>query len=147
MFYGNYQLTLDGKGRIIIPSKYRSLLEAQGVDQLLITVIGPCLALFPPGEWKNVMGALSSQPPFHSAVMSIQRMLSSNTDQVAPDKQGRLLIPQQLRYILKGEREIRLIGVQNRMEIWPASAWEEFLAKANQEFQDWGDRLPWQPPR
>ena len=147
MFYGDYQLTLDGKGRIIVPSKFRSLLEAKGTDQLLITVMGPCLAIFPPSAWQDLMGDLSSQPRFNSAVMSIQRVLSSRTDQVAPDKQGRLLIPPRLRAFLKGERELRLIGVQNRMELWPATAWEEFLAKASEEFQDWGDKLPWQPTR
>lgn len=123
MFYGEYQHTVDPKGRVIVPSKFR---EGLG-DRFIITKgLDNCLFVYSLEEWSNLEAKLKTLPLSSKDARAFVRFFFSGATECEVDKQGRVLIPANLREYAGLEKEIYIIGVSTRVEIWDKLKWEAY---------------------
>lgn len=142
MFYGEFEHTLDKKGRIIIPSTFREAAKENYVEKFFITRgLDKCLFMFPEEEWKSQEAKFRSLPFTKSQARKFNRLFFSGAVQIAPDKQGRILVPGYLKNYANIKKEIMLIGVSSRIEIWSKENWAEFYAASKESFEDTAEKL------
>ncbi len=120
MFIGEYNPTLDAKGRVNFPAKLR---EDLGENFIICKWLDGCLAAFPLPTWERLMDRLTQSSMAETA--DLQRFLSAGAQIMEPDKQGRILIPTTLREYAQLEKDIIVAGVTNRAEIWNKERWKE----------------------
>lgn len=123
MFLGEFSHTLDGKGRLTIPSKFRERLDAG-----LVVTRSPmdrCLLIFPMGEWERIAAKVSALPLADPRSAQLRRAFFSAAEDLAPDKQGRVLLSQRLRDIAQIENEVVVAGVNTFIELWQPNLWQE----------------------
>lgn len=119
MLFGEYQHNIDEKGRMIMPAKFRDDL---GDSFILTKGLDNCLAVYSKKEWQAIEGQIRSLPLSKSR--DLQRFWFSGAAEVEPDKQGRILIPANLRSYAELTKDVVVIGVSNRAEIWDKDRWE-----------------------
>ncbi len=138
MFTGEYQHTLDGKGRVIIPSKLRDGLG----DRFVITRgLDQCLFVYPNSEWVRLEQKLKQLPFTKSDSRAFTRLFFSGAMELEADKQGRVLIPNNLREYAGIEKEVMFIGVSNRVEVWSEDAWKGYFDQANENYEELAEKL------
>lgn len=123
MFIGEYQHTLDEKGRIIMPSKFR---EGLGQEFVMTKGLDNCLFVYPKSEWKVLEEKLRTLPLTNKDARAFIRFFFSGATECILDKQGRVLIPQNLREHSKLEKDAVIIGVSSRIEIWSKEEWADY---------------------
>ncbi len=129
MFTWNYERTIDEKGRIIIPPKFRKDLG----DEFIITRgLEKCIYVYPMETWKELSFRISSLPLEKRDVRIYQRFIFSSALDVKMDSQGRISIPKALRDYAGIKKDVVMVGVSSRVEIWDKERWE----KANQEMEE-----------
>ena len=133
MFRGQYAHNLDPKGRTSIPSKFREILQTKyGEECLIITHFDGCLWGYPNKEWEKFEDRIADLPQFKREVKAIQRMFVSAACECPIDKQGRILIPPTLRSYAELDRDIVIVGMSRRIEIWDQKRWEKEFNKAQE---------------
>jgi MraZ protein len=138
MLIGEYNHTLDKKGRVIVPSRFRDELG----DTFIITRgMDSCLFLYPLHEWKNLETRLKTLPFNKAETRAFMRMFFSGASEVEVDKQGRVLIPPLLREHSQLKKDVVFIGVSNRAEIWSREIWEEYSNNSSQSFEQISEKL------
>lgn len=126
MFRGVNNLTLDAKGRLAVPARYRERLSAVCEGQLVVTIDrGYYLLLYPLPIWEEIEGRLVTLPSLHPQVRELQRLLVGHATEVNMDSHGRVLLPAELREFAKLEREVVLLGLMNKFELWDKRTWDE----------------------
>ena len=131
MFLGTHSPRLDEKGRMFLPAKYREDLA----DGVVITKGQErCLYVFPAEEFARITEALRAAPVTAKAVRDYSRVFFASASDEAPDKQGRVTIPQGLRDYAGLQRECVVIGANTRLEIWDSAAWTAYLANQEDAF-------------
>jgi len=128
MFVGEYKHSVDEKGRIAIPSKFRSSLKggavvARGLDN--------CLFLYSMSEWKKLAEKITKLPIAKATSRAFSRHVFAGAMDVKVDKQGRIVLPDYLRKFAKVDKKAVLAGLYDRIEIWDESEWERY-GKANE---------------
>ncbi|MDP2981249.1 MAG: division/cell wall cluster transcriptional repressor MraZ [Candidatus Omnitrophota bacterium] len=142
MFYGEFKHTLDRKQRIIIPAKFREALKEHYVERFFITRgLDKCLFMFVEDEWKIQEQKFKSLSFTKAESRKFNRLYFSGASEIIPDKQGRILIPDYLRSYAEIKKEVYIIGVSNRIEIWSHELWEEYYAKSKDTFEDVAEKL------
>jgi MraZ protein len=127
MFMGEFNHSVDAKGRIIIPSKFREDLG----DQFVLTLgLDGCLFAYPYSEWEIFVEKLKTLPGTKEA-RQLQRYFMAGAAACEADKQGRILIPAKLRESAGLEKDIVFVGVLNKIEIWSKERWDK-----NNDFDD-----------
>ena len=123
MFLGEFSHTLDSKGRLTIPSKYREQL-ASG---LVVTrnPVERCLLAMPLNKWDEVAGRINALPLADSGSAAFRRALFSAAEDLKPDKSGRILISQRLREYAGVETEVVIAGVHSFIELWQPDRWQD----------------------
>lgn len=132
-FVGTFRPKLDEKGRLFLPAKFRSRL-AEGV--VVTQGLDRCLFVWPPEVYDVEAEKVAARPMTSRAGRSYQRMFFAGADEVTPDKQGRISISAEQRAFAGLERDVVVIGVSNRLEIWNPAAWEEYHAAEVEQFVD-----------
>ena len=121
MFMGEYNHTIDAKGRLIIPAKFREVLG----DEFVVTKgMDGCLFVFDNSEWQVFAEKLRSLPMIDKEVRQFTRFFLAGAASVEVDKQGRILLPSVLRDFAGIIKDTVLIGVGRRIEIWSKDRWE-----------------------
>lgn len=138
MFMGEFQHSIDDKGRIIIPAKFRDLLGAsfvvtRGLDQ--------CLFVYPMQEWEVLEQKLKALPLMKSDASAFTRFFFSGATECEWDKQGRVNLPGNLRQYAKLEKDCVVLGVSNRVEIWSRDTWEQYFQQSEDTFNDIAEKL------
>ena len=123
MFLGEFRHTLDAKGRIIIPSKFR---ESLGDEYVISRGLDGCLFLFPMEEWKSFEEKLRTLPITESR--AFVRYFTASASDGSIDKQGRALIPQNLRDVASIDKNAVIIGTPNKLEIWSEDLWDQYMS-------------------
>ncbi|PIV39002.1 MAG: cell division/cell wall cluster transcriptional repressor MraZ [Candidatus Omnitrophica bacterium CG02_land_8_20_14_3_00__42_8] len=142
MFYGEFKHTLDRKQRIIIPAKFREALKEHYIERFFITRgLDKCLFMFAEDEWKAQEQKFKSLSFTKAESRKFNRLYFSGASEIIPDKQGRILIPDYLRGYAQIKKEVYVIGVSNRIEIWSHELWEEYYAKSKDTFEDVAEKL------
>ncbi len=121
MLIGQYKHSIDSKGRLSVPVKFR---EDLGSCFYVTKGLDGCLFVLSSGQWQNLQTKISSMPISKSR--SLQRFFFSGASELMPDKQGRILIPQHLREYANIIKDATFIGASDRAEIWNSTKWENF---------------------
>lgn len=122
-FRGRFEFTVDPKGRVNIPSKFRDMLQKNGEDLVVITNLDGCLLVYPYSEWLRIEERVARAPSMNVNVASFVRFFLGSASEVGIDKQGRILIPQSLRDYAGFEKEVVITGVGKKFEIWSKGAY------------------------
>jgi MraZ protein len=138
MFFGTYTPKLDEKGRLFLPAKFRDqlaggLMVTRGQEH--------CLYVWPQSEIERVTERLREAPVSNKATRDYIRMFSSGASDDAPDKQGRITIPTQLREWAGLGKEVVVIGAMNRLEIWDEGRWESYSQEQEQAFAELSEEV------
>jgi len=142
MFYGEYEHSLDEKGRLIIPSRVRDVMKQEGVTSFIITRgLDECLFLFSARQWRSHEERLASLPLERSNARRFTRMFFSGAAECSLDKQGRIFIPPNLREHAHIEKDVVIIGVQSRLEIWDRASWEGFSKESKDSYEQIAEEL------
>jgi MraZ protein len=128
LFIGEYQHNIDAKGRIIIPSKFR---EELGDSFVVTKGLDNCLFIYSKDEWSNFEAKLRTLPLTNKNARTFARFFFSGATEGEIDKQGRTLIPANLRTHASLDKDIVVIGVSTRVEIWSKNNWEEYNSDDN----------------
>ena len=122
MFMGEYNHTVDPKGRLIIPSRFR---EALGEEFVVTKGLDGCLFVFPMDEWQKFEEKLQSLPLTSKSARQFTRFFVAGATPCELDKQGRILVPQTLREFAGLEKDVILAGNLSRVEVWSKEKWSE----------------------
>jgi MraZ protein len=125
MFFGEAEYTLDDKGRLTIPAKFRSHLS-DGV--IVARGLEPCLLIFTPDAWQNYVTSLYGHLPQNKEnTRAIARFVFSGASDQTLDKQGRILLPSNLRTYAGLRENVVILGIQDHLEVWDVEAWQKDL--------------------
>jgi len=141
MFRGRYEHALDDKGRLSIPAKFREILVKRRQNSLILTEFDSCLAAYPIKEWQQFEDRIRSQSTLRREFRDFLRLFYSGAIETSLDNQGRVLIPPQLRERAGLRREVVLVGVLNKIEIWSKERWEQFVAEKAHTFEEIATKL------
>lgn len=136
MFVGNYEHTIDEKNRLAIPSKWRVSLEKDGKELYITRGLEQCIFIFSSRQFEETKQKIRQLPFTNKKVRSFSRIFFSNTSQLELDKQGRILIPQSLKDFAEIDKEVVLVGVDTRGEIWNPKNWESFYSQEEKSFEE-----------
>lgn len=132
MFRGASKVTLDSKGRMAIPSRYRERLVACSDGHLVATADRECLLVYPLPDWEEFERNLMAVPNFNPVARRLQRLMMGYAKDLPMDAHGRVLLPQELREVANLEKRVVLLGQGNKFELWDESLWskrrDEWLA-------------------
>lgn len=123
MFIGEYLHSIDEKGRVIVPAKYRELLKK---DFILTRGLDHCLFVYPSTEWEDFQNKLKQLPLTNPHARKLVRFFLSGGVECNTDRQGRILIPMHLRNYASLIKDIVFIGVGNRIELWSNECWNAY---------------------
>lgn len=124
MFRGRYTHTIDSKGRVSIPSKFREVLNGRGQQAFMVTNdLDPCLVAYPMDEWLEMEKKLRNLPSFIPETVQFRRFFISGAQDCVMDRQGRILIPASLRDYAQLNREALFVGLLDKFEIWSPELW------------------------
>jgi len=138
MFLGSHEHALDGKGRIIMPSRFRGKLE-EGV--VMVLWFEECVAVFPKREFEKLAERVETLPEGSKEGRLMTRILFGHAYEAVPDRQGRLTIPPKLRQLAGLEREVVAVGVKNRVEIWDRARWAESMEGGIERYEQTAEKL------
>jgi MraZ protein len=125
LFRGVNNLTLDAKGRLAIPARYRAQLMETCNGQVVVTIDrGYYLLIYPLPTWEEIEHKLVNLPSLHPQVRELQRLLVGHATEVGMDSHGRVLLPPELREFARLERDVVLLGLMNKFELWDKVTWD-----------------------
>jgi len=138
MFMGEYHHTIDPKGRLIIPAKLRTglgdrFVATKGMDN--------CLFLYPMNEWQILEQKLKALPFTRADARAFVRFFFSGATECEVDKQGRILLPANLREYARLDKDVVLLGVSSRVEIWSKELWEKYSQEAEASYSEIAEKI------
>jgi len=135
LFTGEYECKIDAKGRLTLPAKVKARLPEVSGNQLVLSLgLEPCLVLYPLVEYKKIYARIASMNEFNEEFRRLQRNFFRRISEVELDGASRLLIPKTMLKYAKLEKEIILVGMGNRIELWDAVVYDKFIIQDISEF-------------
>ena len=124
MLLGTYSHSLDAKGRLIVPAKLR---ESLGDSFVITKSLDHCLAIYPSDGWEDFIEKIETLPKIsNEPARRLRRFYFGNSQTIEVDKQGRVLIPGNLRDYAGLKKDVTLIGVNDHVEVWDDEAWQKY---------------------
>jgi len=128
MFQGEYSINIDDKGRVNLPAAFRDVLRSRYGDERVVITRNPksnALNGYPLREWQRLLAQLDMRPANDLVVVAFKRAVVSSAQEYAPDKQGRVLLPQLLRDYARLDKVVTYAGMGSTFEIWDKAIWNE----------------------
>jgi MraZ protein len=142
---GLYEVTLDGKGRFIIPSQLKKqLTEADGSGFTMNKGFSNCISLYPDAEWTKVKSKISNLNQFNQKAMTFQRLFLNGATHVDPDGSNRILVPKLMLEFLgmgKEDKDLIIQGMINKIEIWKADTYHKKMAADAENYESLGEEV------
>ena len=138
MFIGEYRHTLDNKNRVIMPAKFR---EQIGGSFVMTKGLDNCLFIYSMDEWNNIEDKLKGLPMTSKDARAFVRFFFAGATECEIDKQGRTLIPNNLKEFAKIDKDVVIIGVSTRIEFWSLEEWNKFNTDANISYEDVAEKM------
>ena len=135
---GEYQHSIDAKGRMIVPAKFRELL---GETFVLTRGLDQCILGYPMDEWRKLEQKLKDLPMTNKDARAFARFFFSGANEVELDKQGRINIPSTLIQHASLEKECIVLGVSSKIEIWAKDTWNSYFEQSSESFNDIAENL------
>jgi MraZ protein len=136
VFRGRYPHTIDPKGRLSIPAKYREELAARGTDTLVLTEGDHCVVAYPMDEWERFEEKLRQQPQLAPEMRSFLRVAVASAKDCPVDRAGRTLVPPELREFAALAKDVMIVGALNKFEIWNRERWNDQYQRARVSFDE-----------
>ena len=138
MFIGEFLHSIDNKGRVAIPAKFRPKLSegaivTRGLDR--------CLFVYSKKEWLKLAKRIATLPISQTNTRAFSRLMLAGAMDVRLDKQGRIVIPEYLRTYSKIKKRVAIVGLFNRLEIWPEEEWQKYKANTEKKGNEIAERL------
>jgi MraZ protein len=125
MFRGSFEHTVDSKGRVSVPSKFREIIADRYEGRLVLALdYDKCLTVYPLEEWERLEGKIKGLPAMKREVKDFMRFLLASATECELDRQGRILIPLAHREHAGITKNVMVVGIIDKLEIWDAKAWE-----------------------
>ncbi|HEB12722.1 MAG TPA: transcriptional regulator MraZ [Actinobacteria bacterium] len=138
MFLGEFQHTVDNKNRLILPAKFRESFA----DGLIITKgFENCLFIFSKAEWPGIEEKITSLQLLKKDARKLSRFFFGGASEEVPDKNGRIVVPAHLRDFADLKKDVVVVGVSNRLEVWSKSNWQEYVVEAEKSYEDTAEEL------
>jgi MraZ protein len=131
VFLGEHQHTLDDKGRLILPARFRPELEG---GMVFATGQERCIDVYPMDAFEARVAELRALPREHRGARAYLRVFLANAHEQTPDSQGRVVVPPRLREYARLDRELTVNGADTKIEIWDRAAWEDYRTQAEEDF-------------
>lgn len=129
---GYSERTIDAKGRMILPRSYRQEFESG----LVVTKgLDGCLLLFPLSEWEKVESKIEEMPAGKEETRRFSRLFFSNASRLMPDAQGRVLVPSHLREMAGFKKDVVVVGLSNKVEIWNPERWAAYSKESSESYE------------
>jgi MraZ protein len=138
VFMGEHQHSIDDKGRLTIPAKFR---EALGDTFIVTRGLDNCLFIYPMSEWSVLEQKLKALPLMKSDARAFTRFFFSGATECELDKQGRVNLPKHLCEYAKLDKECMVLGVSSRVEIWSKETWAGYYEQSEQAFNEIAEKL------
>ena len=138
MFMGEYNHTIDAKGRLIVPAKFREILG----DNFIVTKgLDGCLFVYPNDEWQKFEEKLQTLPLTNKNARQFTRFFLAGAADVELDKQGRILIPSVLREFASLQKDVVFVGVGSRIEIWSKESWNDSISNYDDNMDEVAENM------
>ena len=142
MFYGEYLHSIDRKGRIILPAKFREVSKANFIEKFFVTRgLDKCLFMFSEEEWRAQESKFKAISFTKQEARTFNRLYFSGAIEIVPDRQGRILLPQYLKDFAEIKKDVIIVGVSNRVEIWSKEKWQAFYGNSRSSFEEIAEKL------
>ncbi|MGI6677577.1 MAG: division/cell wall cluster transcriptional repressor MraZ [Dehalobacterium sp.] len=138
MFMGEFQHTIDPKGRLFMPVKFR---EELGETFVVTKGLDNCLFVYSQKEWQRLESKLKALPFTKADARAFTRLFFSGAMECGLDKQGRILLPANLREYAKLDKDAVIIGVSARVEIWSKKQWDQYNDQVGIEYENLAEKL------
>ncbi|HBT47529.1 MAG TPA: cell division/cell wall cluster transcriptional repressor MraZ [Peptococcaceae bacterium] len=138
MFIGEYHHVIDDKGRLIMPARFR---EELGERFIVTRGLDNCLFVYPLSGWQEMEQKLKALPFTRADVRAFVRFFFSGATECELDRQGRILVPANLREYARLEKDVVIAGVSSRVEIWSRELWDEYLAATAAEYEALAEKM------
>lgn len=138
MFLGEYKHTIDAKGRVAVPAKFRARLTSGAI---ITRGLDRCLFVFDAKEWQKLAEKIVSLPIAQANSRAFSRLMLAGASDVDIDTQGRILVPDYLRQYAGLGKQIVVAGLYNRIEIWNSEAWSQYKSKTESESDEIAEKL------
>jgi len=135
MFRGSSFHTIDNKGRLIIPARFRQFIKSEEGDGVMISRMDSCLVAYPLKEWRKLETKIISLAETSENMRRFRRVFIGGAFECSCDRQDRILIPQSLRQYADLDKEIVLVGVLEHFEIWAREKWERENVELEKDFK------------
>jgi len=136
IFRGRFEYTIDPKGRVNIPAPFRDRLQESAQGSFFLTNFSDCLYAFAADDWARIEERLSRVPSTDRKMNAFVRFFLGGAVEVVPDKQGRILVPPSLRSYAGLEKDVVILGMPNRFEIWSLARWQEEIGRFEKEVHE-----------
>ena len=141
-FKGQFRYSLDAKGRLNIPSKFRKSLSPEANETFVMTLgLETCLFVYPLDEWNKIEERLRNLPMTQKNNRLFIRMMLSNAAESQLDKQGRISIPSNLLSIAKIEKDVLIIGTLERIEFWNPDVFQNYMDGAGDSYENIAENI------
>jgi MraZ protein len=145
MFRGRFEHTIDEKGRVNVPARFREILQAFNDDRVIITnflmATVRCLDVYPQAAWLQLEERLRAKPQFDQRVMRFQNFYVASAHECVLDKQGRILLPPTLREYAALTRDVVFTSALEKFRIWDREQWNRVFSEAEQSFMERPEEL------
>ena len=144
MFTGEYHHTIDDKNRLAIPALLRDAINAKvdGKGFFITRGLDTCLFMYTPKEWQSVVFRIEQLSFTNKKARQVQRLFFSKAQKIPDcDQQGRILIPQYLKDVARIQKNVVIVGVSSRIEIWDENTWKDFESQHNKGFEEIAEDL------
>jgi len=145
MFRGSFEHTIDGKGRLSIPARFREVLLGKGDERIVMTnfvVDGmKCLDVYPLEEWSRLEEEIRKKPKFDRKMLMFQNYYLSGASECGVDKHGRILFPPSLRKYAELKRDVVLVSALEKFRVWDLDAWKKMFSEAEDKLMQDPDFL------
>jgi len=125
MFRGSSFHTIDPKGRIIIPSRFREIIKESDIDGVMVSRMDGCLYAYAFEEWRRIEARIQALAEKSDSMRRFRRVFIGGAFECLSDKQERILVPQALRLYSQLDKDIVLVGVLDHFEIWSRDSWDK----------------------
>jgi MraZ protein len=130
MFAGRFEYAIDDKNRVSIPAKFREILATNFDMRLYLTNLDGCIVAYPYQEWLDIQNRLSDKDSVRKEARTFLRFYYSGVTECSIDRLGRILIPQSLKNFANIQKDVTIIGMNRKIEIWAQEVWEDLVGKA-----------------
>jgi MraZ protein len=144
MFTGEYHHSIDDKNRLAIPAPLRECInvETDGKGFFITRGLDSCLFMYTPKVWQNVVSRIEQLSFTNKKARQFQRLFFSKAQRIPDcDQQGRILIPQYLKDLAKVQKNVVIVGVSSRIEIWDEKNWKDFESEHEKTFEEIAENL------